>query len=66
MSFKGSNGRGFISVKESLELPSLTGGAFDFYGATEPLVRRHIGNVKNIVLVRHGLSTWNADSRIQV
>jgi hypothetical protein len=63
---KGSNGGVLTSVRDSIKPPSLTGGAVDFYGATEPLVRRPIGNVKNIVIVRHGLSSWNEEKRIQV
>ncbi|MCO5611016.1 hypothetical protein L7F22_065265 [Adiantum nelumboides] len=43
----------------------LTGGAFDFSGATKPLIREPLKKAKHVVLVRHGLSTWNEDSRIQ-
>ncbi|XP_057871770.2 probable 2-carboxy-D-arabinitol-1-phosphatase isoform X2 [Cryptomeria japonica] len=45
---------------------SLTGGAFDFKGATEPLTSTSLSVKKKVVLVRHGLSSWNAESRIQV
>lgn len=53
------------SVKELVERISLTGGAFDFHGATKPLVQRPLEKVKNVVLVRHGLSSWNESNRIQ-
>ncbi|XP_057871774.2 probable 2-carboxy-D-arabinitol-1-phosphatase isoform X6 [Cryptomeria japonica] len=45
---------------------SLTGGAFDFKGATEPLTSTSLSVKKKVVLVRHGLSSWNAESRIQL
>ncbi|KAI5072732.1 hypothetical protein GOP47_0012838, partial [Adiantum capillus-veneris] len=58
------------TVEQSLanELVSrlpLTGGAFDFTGAAKPLLQKPLKKVKHVVLVRHGLSTWNEDSRIQ-
>eukprot|EP00475_Leptophrys_vorax_P022671 TRINITY_DN3088_c0_g1_i4.p1 TRINITY_DN3088_c0_g1~~TRINITY_DN3088_c0_g1_i4.p1 ORF type:complete len:351 (-),score=-0.62 TRINITY_DN3088_c0_g1_i4:260-1312(-) len=43
----------------------LTGGSLGFAGATEPLVRRSLGLQKRIVLLRHGLSAWNAEGRVQ-
>ncbi|CAN6443541.1 unnamed protein product [Victoria cruziana] len=44
---------------------SLTGSAYDFKGATTSLVSGPLTNSKKVTLVRHGLSSWNADSRIQ-
>lgn len=52
-------------AKELVERFSLTGGAFDFSGAAKPLIQKPLKQAKNVVLVRHGLSTWNEDSRIQ-
>eukprot|EP00252_Welwitschia_mirabilis_P004749 TRINITY_DN15048_c0_g1_i2.p1 TRINITY_DN15048_c0_g1~~TRINITY_DN15048_c0_g1_i2.p1 ORF type:complete len:240 (-),score=36.78 TRINITY_DN15048_c0_g1_i2:607-1326(-) len=43
----------------------LTGGSFDFKGATESLSSRSSPILKKVVLVRHGLSSWNSESRIQ-
>lgn len=61
-----ANGYATASLeKELVERISLTGGAFDFHGATEPLVHRRLGSVKQVVLVRHGLSLWNEESKIQ-
>lgn len=51
--------------KELVEHISLTGGAFDFHGATRPLVPKPLQKEKKVFLVRHGLSSWNEGSRIQ-
>ena len=42
-----------------------TGGAIDFRRATEPLTPRPLENAKTVVLVRHGLSSWNEEGRVQ-
>ncbi|KAF7803459.1 putative 2-carboxy-D-arabinitol-1-phosphatase [Senna tora] len=44
---------------------SLTGGAYDFEKATTSLTNELISSSKKVTLIRHGLSTWNAESRIQ-
>ncbi|KAG7012431.1 putative 2-carboxy-D-arabinitol-1-phosphatase [Cucurbita argyrosperma subsp. argyrosperma] len=44
---------------------AMTGGAFDFYKATTSLTERSISTSKKVTLVRHGLSTWNEESRVQ-
>lgn len=44
----------------------MTGGATDFRRATAPLTPRPMANAKTVVLVRHGLSSWNAEGRVQV
>ncbi|KAF3794528.1 putative 2-carboxy-D-arabinitol-1-phosphatase [Nymphaea thermarum] len=44
---------------------SLTGNAYDFKGATTSLVSGRLTNSKKVTIVRHGLSSWNAESRIQ-
>ena len=43
-----------------------TGGAIGFDGATEPLGPISAGGGKRIVLLRHGLSAWNEEGRVQV
>ncbi|KAI9121355.1 hypothetical protein K1719_008388 [Acacia pycnantha] len=43
----------------------LTGGAYDFKQATTSLTNEPISSSKTVTLIRHGLSTWNAESRIQ-
>ncbi|PON58428.1 Histidine phosphatase, partial [Parasponia andersonii] len=44
----------------------MTGGAFDFKRATTSLTDDElISSPKRVTLVRHGLSTWNEESRIQ-
>lgn len=45
---------------------AMTGGAFDFNKATTSLTERSISISKKVTLVRHGLSTWNEESRVQV
>jgi len=45
---------------------SITGGAYDFAKATASLTDELISSPKKVTLLRHGLSTWNAESRIQV
>jgi len=45
---------------------SVTGGAYDFTKATTSLTNELITSSKKVTLLRHGLSTWNAESRIQV
>ncbi|ESW20160.1 hypothetical protein PHAVU_006G185700 [Phaseolus vulgaris] len=44
---------------------SVTGGAYDFAKATISLTNELISSPKKVTLLRHGLSTWNAESRIQ-
>ncbi|XP_027336506.1 probable 2-carboxy-D-arabinitol-1-phosphatase [Abrus precatorius] len=43
----------------------VTGGAYDFTEATTSLTNELIPSPKKVTLLRHGLSTWNAESRIQ-
>ncbi|XP_020221301.1 probable 2-carboxy-D-arabinitol-1-phosphatase isoform X2 [Cajanus cajan] len=44
---------------------SVTGGAYDFAKATTSLTNELISSPKRVTLLRHGLSTWNSESRIQ-
>ncbi|XP_062096194.1 probable 2-carboxy-D-arabinitol-1-phosphatase isoform X2 [Humulus lupulus] len=46
-------------------IPPMTGGAFDFKRATTSLTDQIISSPKRVTLVRHGLSTWNEESKIQ-
>lgn len=45
---------------------SVTGGAYDFSKATTSLTQKLLSSPKQVTLVRHGLSTWNDESRVQV
>lgn len=44
---------------------SVTGGAYDFNKATTSLTQKLLSSPKQVTLVRHGLSTWNDESRVQ-
>lgn len=44
---------------------SMTGGAYDFERATTSLTGLSISSSKKVTLVRHGLSSWNEESRVQ-
>ncbi|XP_078431514.1 putative 2-carboxy-D-arabinitol-1-phosphatase [Wolffia australiana] len=60
------NGYHRLSAVEQLEsVSSMTGGAFDFKGATTSLTDKPLPYPKTVTLVRHGLSTWNEESRVQ-
>ncbi|MQL98140.1 hypothetical protein Taro_030840 [Colocasia esculenta] len=60
------NGFNSISTADQLEtIPSMTGGAFDFKGATISLTNELMTSPKKVTLVRHGLSSWNEESRVQ-
>ncbi|CAM0145493.1 unnamed protein product [Urochloa decumbens] len=43
----------------------VTGAAYSFTGATTSLTNSILTSSKKITLVRHGLSSWNAESRVQ-
>lgn len=45
---------------------SVTGGAYDFDRATTSLTQKLISSTKKVTLVRHGLSSWNDEGRVQV
>lgn len=45
---------------------SVTGGAYDFSKATTSLTQKLLSSPKQVTLVRHGLSTWNDEGRVQV
>ncbi|KAL3740132.1 hypothetical protein ACJRO7_021419 [Eucalyptus globulus] len=44
---------------------SVTGGAYDFSRATTSLTRKMLDSSKRVTLVRHGLSSWNEEGRVQ-
>ncbi|KAG0558299.1 hypothetical protein KC19_10G017300 [Ceratodon purpureus] len=56
-----TNGNGATMVAER----PFTGGAIDFRRATAPLTPKPMENAKTVVLVRHGLSSWNEEGRVQ-
>ncbi|CAK9181807.1 unnamed protein product [Ilex paraguariensis] len=43
----------------------MTGGAYDFENATTSLTQKLMSSPKKVTLIRHGLSSWNEESRIQ-
>lgn len=43
----------------------LTGGAFDFAKATTSLTKKVLASPKKVTLLRHGLSSWNEEGRVQ-
>lgn len=45
---------------------SMTGGAYDFERSTTSLTNQSMLSAKKVTLVRHGLSSWNEESRVQV
>lgn len=45
---------------------SLTGTAYDFERATTSLTGKWLSTSKKVTIVRHGLSSWNEEGRIQV
>ncbi|KAK2644038.1 hypothetical protein Ddye_019233 [Dipteronia dyeriana] len=44
---------------------SVTGGAIDFQRATTSLTQKVLSAPKKVTLVRHGLSSWNDEGRVQ-
>lgn len=44
---------------------SMTGGAYDFRKATTSLTQKLLSAPKQVTLVRHGLSSWNEEGRVQ-
>lgn len=54
-----------ISTEKFQHEASVTGGAYDFERATTSLTQKLLLSTKKVTLVRHGLSTWNEESRVQ-
>ncbi|MBA0569585.1 hypothetical protein Golob_003304, partial [Gossypium lobatum] len=44
---------------------ALTGTAYDFERGTISITRESLSSPKKVILVRHGLSTWNEEGRVQ-
>ncbi|KAL4585609.1 hypothetical protein LXL04_010232 [Taraxacum kok-saghyz] len=44
---------------------SVTGGAYGYRKATTSLTQKLLSSPKQVTLVRHGLSSWNDESRVQ-
>lgn len=44
---------------------ALTGSAYDFERGTISITRESLSSPKKVILVRHGLSTWNEEGRVQ-
>ncbi|XP_072978893.1 probable 2-carboxy-D-arabinitol-1-phosphatase [Typha angustifolia] len=55
-----------VSTENQIESQvPMTGTAFDFKGATISLTDELLSSSKKVTLVRHGLSSWNEESRVQ-
>ncbi|PKA47272.1 serine/threonine-protein phosphatase PGAM5 [Apostasia shenzhenica] len=55
-----------VPIENHIEnLVPVTGGAYDFTGATTSLSSVPLSSSKKVTLVRHGLSSWNEESRVQ-
>ncbi|XP_057986282.1 probable 2-carboxy-D-arabinitol-1-phosphatase isoform X2 [Hevea brasiliensis] len=44
---------------------SITGGAYGFDSATISLTQKLLSSPKRVTLIRHGLSSWNKEGRVQ-
>ncbi|KAL8468024.1 hypothetical protein ACS0TY_031321 [Phlomoides rotata] len=55
----------FVATEISRNNASLTGGAYDFDRATTSLSQKLLSSPKKVTIVRHGLSTWNKEGRVQ-
>ncbi|XP_050222473.1 probable 2-carboxy-D-arabinitol-1-phosphatase [Mercurialis annua] len=44
---------------------SISGGAYGFENATTSLTQKLLSSSKKVTLVRHGLSSWNLEGRVQ-
>ncbi|KAI3456264.1 hypothetical protein Pfo_012927 [Paulownia fortunei] len=54
-----------VATEISGDNASLTGGAYDFERATTSLSQKLLSSPKKVTLVRHGLSSWNKEGRVQ-
>lgn len=62
--FRVQNSLSNVPIEE--DHTAMTGSAYDFKGATISLTDGRISSSKKVTLVRHGLSSWNNESRVQV
>lgn len=54
-----------VSINELESRVPTTGGAYDFKGATISVTDEFLSSPKMVTLVRHGLSSWNEENRVQ-
>ncbi|XP_073127708.1 probable 2-carboxy-D-arabinitol-1-phosphatase [Henckelia pumila] len=54
-----------IATEVSGNNSSLTGGSYDFQRATTSLSEKLLSSPKKVTILRHGLSSWNKESRVQ-
>lgn len=54
-----------LTAEKIVNDPSITGGAYDFDRATTSLTQKLLSSSKKVTIVRHGLSSWNEESRVQ-
>ncbi|CAD5178181.1 unnamed protein product [Musa acuminata subsp. malaccensis] len=54
-----------VSIDQLESQVPMTGGAYDFKGATTSLTNERLSSPKKVTLVRHGLSSWNNENRVQ-
>ncbi|WCJ27030.1 2-carboxy-D-arabinitol-1-phosphatase [Euphorbia peplus] len=52
-------------VLEDYASASVTGGALGFESATTSLTQKLLTSSKKVTIVRHGLSSWNSEGRVQ-
>ncbi|XP_065879939.1 probable 2-carboxy-D-arabinitol-1-phosphatase isoform X1 [Euphorbia lathyris] len=50
---------------ENYASASITGGALGFESATTSLTQKSLTSSKKVTIVRHGLSSWNSEGRVQ-
>ncbi|KAG6527918.1 hypothetical protein ZIOFF_010053 [Zingiber officinale] len=54
-----------VSINQLESQFPTTGGAYDFKGATISISDEILSSPKMVTLVRHGLSSWNEENRVQ-
>ncbi|KAL6991067.1 protein-serine,threonine phosphatase [Sarracenia purpurea var. burkii] len=54
-----------ITLEKAENNVYMTGGAYDFEKATLSLTQKLMASPKKVTLVRHGLSSWNEENRVQ-
>ncbi|KAF9672342.1 hypothetical protein SADUNF_Sadunf11G0031400 [Salix dunnii] len=54
-----------LTAEKIVNDSSITGGAYDFDRATTSLTQKLLSSSKKVTIVRHGLSSWNEESRVQ-
>ncbi|KAJ6333538.1 hypothetical protein OIU76_026182 [Salix suchowensis] len=54
-----------LTAEKIVNDSSITGGAYDFDRATTSLTQKLLPSSKKVTIVRHGLSSWNEESRVQ-